>query len=264
MARGTHGGAAFLRVLGGSCPADAGGEGGCGSVPVLSPGRTGLLCGLWVGRKVARSPGDSRAGVRSPPPTDRAGHIPSPPRGAVPSACTCLELEPRGLWWPDGGGRGLHPPVGTRRARVPAAVRGATNTSAMRAVPGLLGGHGLVGAHWGPWGRSSSPCLSAGGGHGGGGVTGGGVTGGGDGGGSSGRAGGGGARWLRHWRRPCRGFLPKSHGSGVSMESGRGGRCQAPLSLPCLLPVHGRGTKAMRPARPALAARAVPRLSWDM
>lgn len=70
----------------------------------------------------------------------------------------------------------------------------------------------------------------------------------------------GGARWIRHWRRPCRGFLPKSHGSRVSMESGRGGRCQAPLSRPCLLPVHGRGTKAMRPARPAPVAR----LSWDM
>lgn len=70
----------------------------------------------------------------------------------------------------------------------------------------------------------------------------------------------GGACRIRHWRRPCRGFLPKSHGSRVSMESGRGGRCQAPLSRPCLLPVHGRGTKAMRPARPAPVAR----LSRDM
>lgn len=118
-----------------------------------------VVCG-WAGRQ--RDPRAAAelgsAMLRSPPPTDRAGHIPSPPRGAVPSACTCLELEPGGLRWPDRGGRGLHPPVGTRRARVPAAARRATNTSTVRAVPGLLGGHGLVGAHQGPWGRSSSPC----------------------------------------------------------------------------------------------------------
>lgn len=53
-------------------------------------------------------------------------------------------------------------------------------------------------------------------------------------------------------------WLPRFHGES------RGGRCQEPARTPRLLPVHGSGTKGMHRARPALAPRVVPRLSWDM
>lgn len=68
----------------------------------------------------------------------------------------------------------------------------------------------------------------------------------------------------RHCRWRGRGFLPKSHGSRVSMERAGVGAAKSLHELPALLPVHGSGTKGMHRARPALAPRLVPRLSWDM